>query len=103
MMSRLSRIAVLTLVLTLVLVALGAVLPGSAARAMTVERVDFVCPLCQKHFHKRMTTSGTSWGQRLDLMPIGNASFPWPQARCPRCSLVLFKRFEPAELERLRP
>ena len=97
---RRSRLAVLMFLVT----ALGNILASPAARAMTVTTVDFMCPLCQTHFRKQMTSSSTSWGQRLDLIPIGNASFPWPVARCPKCRLVLYKpRFTPRELARLRP
>lgn len=99
MRGRLARFAVLTLFLS----ALSAVLDAAPARATTVSTVDFICPLCQTHFRQQMTTSSTSWGQRLDLLPVGNASYPWPMAKCPKCNLVLYKeRFTRREIEGLR-
>lgn len=72
------------------------------AEAMTIETVDFHCPLCATHFRARLAGSGTATGTRLDLQGTGYIAQPWPQLRCPKCNLILFKDFSPRELKAAR-
>lgn len=49
------------------------------------------CPLCGHEFEAEMDMSGTQFGVRLDLKPLGPTAAPWRVAVCPRCHFVLFK------------
>ena len=75
------------------------------AEAMTIETVDFHCPLCATHFRARLAGSGTATGTRLDLQGTGYIAQPWPQLRCPKCNLILFQlgRFAAAAESEIRP
>jgi hypothetical protein len=73
------------------------------ASASTFREVEVTCPLCETKFKTHLQMSGTTFGQRLDLKPIGPIAAPWPLAICPKDSFVLFKEnFTEPEKDRLR-
>jgi hypothetical protein len=73
------------------------------ADASTVERVEVTCPLDGSKFETVLAMSGTSFGQQLDLKPIGPIISPWPLARCPSNGFVIYKeKFSPKEISRLK-
>jgi hypothetical protein len=73
------------------------------ADASTIERVEVTCPLDGSKFKTIMAMSGTSFGQQLDLKPIGPIISPWPLARCPSNGFVIYKeKFSPKEIARLK-
>ncbi|MBI5495714.1 MAG: hypothetical protein HY904_11885 [Deltaproteobacteria bacterium] len=51
-----------------------------------------VCPLDKKSFSAELDMSGTTFGKRLDLKPLGPTAAPWRIPVCPRCHVVLFKK-----------
>lgn len=70
---------------------------------LTFKEVEETCPLCGTTFKTRRAMSGTTWGRRLDLRPIGPIASPWTIPVCPNCRFVLFKdKFDNEEVERLR-
>jgi hypothetical protein len=74
-------------------------------RADTRVVCDETCPLCGQKFQARLAASGTQFGQRLDLRPIGPIASPWPLAVCPKCGFVLYKddnKYAGEELKALR-
>ena len=76
----------------------------SAARARTPITVEMTCPYDGTSFHFNGQGSGTSAGQSLDFMLLGPIDSPWPLAVCPTNGFVFIKqKYEPDELERLRP
>ena len=77
---------------------------ASAAGAMTLQTVEMTCPYDGTRFEFRVQGSGTSTGQSLDFMLMGAIRSPWPIAVCPTNGFVFAKeKYEPDELERLRP
>ena len=71
--------------------------------AMTLSEVEKTCPLCGTVFKTTMAMSGTSFGMRLDLKPIGPIAAPWPVPVCPNCGFVLYESsFYPEEKEKLQ-
>ncbi len=76
------------------------------ASADTKSVVDCTCPLCDTKFKATLAGSGTQFGQRLDLRPLGAITSPWPIAVCPQCGFVLFKdqgeKYTAEELATLR-
>lgn len=63
-----------------------------------------VCPLDGTKWTATLDGSGTSFGQQLDLKPIGPTPAPWRLAVCPTDHFVMFQdSFSPAELATLRP
>lgn len=90
------RIVALTLILTL-----GLTL--SLALARRPMRVKVTCPLCGHHFTAIVDVSGTMFGRRLDLKPIGPYPAPWMIPVCPQCHLVIYSRRIPAaDLARIK-
>jgi hypothetical protein len=63
----------------------------SVGRADTRAQVDRTCPLCETRFKAVVIMSGTTFGMRLDLRPVGAIASPIPLAVCPRCGFVLDK------------
>lgn len=79
---------------------------GTVVVADTRAVVDQTCPLCGTKFKATLAMSGTQFGQRLDLRPVGAIASPWPVAVCTKCGFVLFKEgdkdYTSKELETLR-
>ncbi|MBI5393735.1 MAG: DUF2225 domain-containing protein [Verrucomicrobia bacterium] len=59
--------------------------------AHTSGTVKKTCPLCASNFEAEMDMSGSQFGVRLDLKPLGPIAVPWRVAVCPKCHFVLFK------------
>jgi hypothetical protein len=77
---------------------------ATAAIGRTVQQVEKTCPYDGTKFPFTEQASGTSFGQQLDLKPVGAIEIPWPIAVCPTNGFVFFKDdFDTAELERLKP
>jgi tetratricopeptide (TPR) repeat protein len=66
------------------------VLPAPAALAHTEREVEKTCPLCKEKFKCVLDMSGTQFGMRLDLKPIGPIAAPWRVPVCPKCHLVIY-------------
>lgn len=60
--------------------------------AHTSSMDNFVCPIGGEEFSQLMDSSGTSFGQRLDLKPIGPIAAPWSLPVCPSNKFVMFKK-----------
>ena len=63
------------------------------------------CPLCKTKFKAILDASGSSFGRRLDLKPIGAIVAPWRLPVCPKCKFVQFKdadKFKADELKALK-
>lgn len=58
--------------------------------AHTSDMVEKTCPLCEKVFKCELDMSGTQFGMRLDLKPLGPTAAPWRIPVCPRCHFVLY-------------
>ena len=70
------------------------------ASAATEGEIDCTCPLCKTKFKAVVDFSGTSFGKRLDLKPIGAIRSPWRIPVCPKCQFVLFAdKFSDDELK----
>jgi tetratricopeptide (TPR) repeat protein len=52
--------------------------------------VKKTCPVCAREFEAEMDMSGTQFGMRLDLKPLGAIAAPWRLAVCPECHFVLY-------------
>lgn len=64
---------------------------------------QFSCPIDGEKFSYRVSYSGSSFGQRLDMKRVGPIIDPWPTPQCPKCRFVLFKEtFKPAEIPTIR-
>ena len=61
------------------------------------------CPIGGERFEHVTTASYTTFGQRLDGKPYGSWHFPLDLPRCPGNGLVIFEKFGPDDLERLKP
>jgi uncharacterized protein (DUF2225 family) len=73
------------------------------AWASTFKTVEVICPLCNTKFQTGLQMSGTTFGQRLDLKPVGPIAAPWPLPVCPKDHFVVFKEdFSEQEKESLR-
>jgi uncharacterized protein (DUF2225 family) len=76
---------------------------GLPVFAHTSADLDFTCPICQTKFKAEVDISGTSFGQRLDLKPVGCIAAPTSIPVCPKCHFVLYKDdFSKEELEECR-
>lgn len=62
---------------------------GSAV-ALTTAEVKITCPLDGHAFTYQAMMSGTQFGQRLDLKPIGPIAAPAPLPVCPKDQAVVF-------------
>ena len=62
---------------------------GTQATAATIYEAEKTCPLCTTEFKAHLAGSGTQFGMRLDLKPLGAIAAPWPVAVCPKCHFVL--------------
>jgi len=79
----------------------GAMTAGVSAH--TLMQKAQVCPLDGTKWTATLDGSGTSFGQQLDLKPIGPTPAPWRLAVCPTDHFVMFQEsFTPAELTTLR-
>lgn len=75
----------------------------STALAHTAVQVQKTCPLCSKSFEAVLDASGTQFGVRLDLKPLGPIAAPWAVPVCPDCKFVLYAdNIDKAELEKCR-
>ncbi len=77
-----------------VMVVLLSVCAGYAHKSGMVEKT---CPLCRETFKCELDFSGTQFGSRLDLKPLGPTAAPWRVPVCPKCHFVLFDKEIPAE------
>lgn len=68
---------------------LAALLSATTVNALTIHEADRTCPLCKTEFKAHLAGSGTQFGMRLDLKPLGAIAAPWPVAVCPKCHFVL--------------
>ena len=68
-----------------------------AARADTVVTQEMTCPLCSHAFKCELDASGTRFGMRLDLKPVGPIAAPWRLPVCPKCHFVIYDEHIPAE------
>lgn len=76
---------------------------ASTAYPMTMGKEQFTCPLDGEQFEDYVNYSGTSFGMRLDLKPIGPTPAPWALPTCPKCRFPLYKKeFEADEIKRYR-
>jgi hypothetical protein len=69
---------------------LTVLLAAGIARAHTSSVVERTCPLCEKAFTCQLDMSGTQFGMRLDLKPIGPIAAPWRIPVCPTCRFVVY-------------
>jgi uncharacterized protein (DUF2225 family) len=85
-----------------VVAALLATCPLSA-QAHTMGKREVRCPLDGTTFTAMVDMSGTQFGMRLDLKPLGAIAAPWRIPVCPKCRFVVFKDDLPKEqVESLR-
>lgn len=76
---------------------------GGTAHAHTSGTVEKNCPLCGHAFTCELDMSGTQFGVRLDLKPLGPTAAPWRIPVCPQCRFVLYAdEISAEELERCR-
>jgi uncharacterized protein (DUF2225 family) len=76
---------------------------NTVSYAMTVGEEEFVCPIDEHQFKARINYSGTSFGMRLDMKPIGPTPAPWLLPTCPKCGFPLFKNeFSNEEIKKYR-
>lgn len=72
-----------------------------AAVASTYVTVTTVCPVDGELFSHQALASYTSFGSLPDGMPFGSVDFPVPLVECPDNGLVLYRKFEEAEVPAL--
>jgi hypothetical protein len=83
--------------------AAGLLLPSLRIEAATEVEVECICLLCKTKFTAIMDASGTSWGKRLDLKPLGAIRAPWRLPVCPKCRFVEYKdKIDAEELRRVQ-
>jgi uncharacterized protein (DUF2225 family) len=88
--------------------ALGALAALTAApwsAADTSKEVPITCPICDRQYNARVTTSEFRSGQRLDLRPLGELVSPPRVPVCPKCGFVDYrhgKDYPEGELKDLR-
>jgi len=71
--------------------------------ALSFGNVDYVCPICSNEYTARISTGGTSFGQRLDLKPLGSISAPWRVPQCTTCYFIQWQDdFTAEEIESLQ-
>ena len=88
--------------LPLVLAALALLLAGTAG-ALTYHEAKVTCPLDGTVIAYDAMGSGTSFGQRLDLMPIGPIDATPPLPKCPEDHFIVFEEaLSPAELAKVK-
>lgn len=58
--------------------------------AHTEGLVEMTCPICGAKFEAELDLSGTQFGVRLDLKPLGPIEAPPRLAVCPECNFVLY-------------
>jgi hypothetical protein len=78
-------------------------LPTAAATAGTPVVRKMTCPIGGKAFDFATTGSYSTAGARPDGKPYGSWTFPLALPECPDNGLVLYKEYEPAEVEKLAP
>lgn len=81
----------------LVLTVATALLLLGAVQAHTSGMVKKTCPLCKHDFTCQLDMSGTQFGMRLDLKPLGPITAPWRIPVCPKCRFVLYDDDIPAD------
>lgn len=71
--------------------------------AMTRGLEKFTCPIDGEEFEDYVNYSGTTFGMRLDLKPIGPTPAPWALSTCPKCRFPLYKdAFSKEEIEKYK-
>ena len=69
----------------------------------TSTNVEVKCPICLKVFNCKMDVSGTAFGRRLDLKPLGPIRAPWRLPKCPDCHFVRFdEKLSQADLDKCK-
>jgi hypothetical protein len=69
----------------------------------TSTNVEVKCPVCSKVFNCKMDVSGTAFGRRLDLKPLGPIRAPWRLPKCPDCHFVRFdEKLSQADLDKCK-
>ena len=63
---------------------------AGVVNAHTSGMVEKTCPLYEKVFKCELDMSGTQFGMRLDLKPLGLTAAPWRIPVCPRWRFVLY-------------
>ena len=79
-------------------------LASNFSHARTTAKMEYVCPVGGEKFTAEVEASGTSWGQNLDLKPIGPIGAPGLIAQCPGHKLVIYKgieEFSESDVEKL--
>ena len=79
-------------------IALAATSPASASFPYTKE---MTCAVGGETFKHKTTGSYSVWGRRPDGKPYGSWSFPLAIPECPGNGLLMYRKFDDAELERL--
>ena len=69
---------------------LSMMLTASMALAHTSAPFERTCPLCDTTFTTILDMSGTQFGMRLDLKPVGPIAAPWKVPVCTKCGFVMF-------------
>jgi uncharacterized protein (DUF2225 family) len=67
-----------------------ALMASLLARAHTMGTTEATCPLDGNKFEAMVDMSGTRFGMRLDLKPLGPTPAPWRIPVCPKCHFVIF-------------
>lgn len=78
-------------------------LPAAPALAGFPVTRSMTCPIGGERFDFTTTGSYSIFGTRADGKPYGSWTFPLALPECPGNGLLIYKEFEPNELERLRP
>ena len=88
---------------TLYLLALsfGLATTAGSAQALTFVDQDFICPVGGEKFKAKVVGSQTSFGQRLDLRPLGALVAPNPLPVCPNGFVMFKERFSLDEIVKL--
>ncbi len=77
---------------------------AGASHALTTGNRSFTCPIDGNQWKQEVEMSGTSFGRRLDLRPIGPTGSPWTAPQCPKCRFVLFEdQTDKATVGKLKP
>ena len=85
------------------LIVLTYMLLATYSYSMTIGEEDFVCPIDNHEFKANINYSGTSFGMRLDMKPLGPTPAPWLLPVCPECGFPQFKKeINQDEIERYR-
>jgi hypothetical protein len=72
--------------------------------ALTLFESTETCPFDKTTFSSQKMGSGTTFGYRLDLKPLGAVAAPAPMGQCPKCSFPMYEdSFSKEDIEKLQP